>query len=54
MFKLGKDSAVVKAWVTLVMSEVYTIDQVPTIFGIKEAVEAVIAEMTKPNATPAQ
>lgn len=45
MFKLGKDSAVVKCWVTLVMAGTYTIEQVPTIFGIREAVESVLKEM---------
>ncbi|MDY2986307.1 MAG: CD1375 family protein [Peptoniphilus sp.] len=44
MFKLGKDSAVVKCWVTLVMAGTYTLEQVPTIFGIKSAVEEVLKE----------
>lgn len=45
MLKFDKNSIVVKAWVTMVMTGVYTIEQVPTIFGIKEAVEAVIKEL---------
>lgn len=45
MLKFDKNSIVVKAWVTMVMTGVYTIEQVPTIFGIREAVEAVIKEL---------
>lgn len=45
MLKFNKDSIVVKSWVTMVMAGVYTIEQVPTIFGIREAVEAVLKEL---------
>lgn len=45
MLKFDKNSIVVKAWVTMVMTGVYTIEQVPTIFGIREAVEAVLKEL---------
>lgn len=45
MLKFNKDSIVVKSWVTMVMAGVYAIEQVPTIFGIREAVEAVLKEL---------
>lgn len=45
MLKFDKDSIVVKAWVTMVMTGVYTLEQVPTIFGIKEAVEEVVKQL---------
>lgn len=45
MLKFNKDSIVVKSWVTMVMAGVYTIEQVPTIFGIREAVETVLKEL---------
>lgn len=45
MLKFDKNSIVVKSWVTMVMAGVYTIEQVPTIFGIREAVEAVLKEL---------
>lgn len=45
MLKFNKDSIVVKSWVTMVMAGVYTIEEVPTIFGIREAVEAVLKEL---------
>ena len=45
MLKFDRNSMVVKAWVTMVMSGVYNIEQVPNIFGIKESVEEVIKEL---------
>ncbi|URN40921.1 hypothetical protein [Peptoniphilus genitalis] len=47
MLKFTKNSGLTKVWVSLVMTGVYTIDQVPTFFGLKEAVQAVIDELTK-------
>ncbi len=45
MLKFDRNSMVVKAWVTMIMTGVYKIDQVPTLFGIREAVEEVIKEL---------
>lgn len=45
MLKFDKNSIVVKAWVTMVMTGVYALEQVPAIFGIKEAVEEVVKEL---------
>lgn len=45
MLKFNKDSIVVKSWVTMVMTGVYKIDQVPALFGIRAAVEEVIKEL---------
>lgn len=47
MLKFTKNSGLTKVWVSLVMTGVYTIDQVPTFFGLKDAVQAVIDELTK-------
>ena len=40
-----KDSAIVKVWVSLVLSEVYTLEQVPNLFNLKEVVAEVIKSM---------
>ena len=45
MFKLGKDSIVVQTWFSAVINNMVTIDKVPAIFGIKEAVEELLKEM---------
>ncbi|EFM24759.1 hypothetical protein HMPREF9225_1625 [Peptoniphilus duerdenii ATCC BAA-1640] len=45
MLKFDRNSMVVKAWVTMVMTGVYKIDQVPALFGIRAAVEEVIKEL---------
>lgn len=45
MLKFDRNSMVVKAWVTMIMTGVYKIEQVPTIFGIKAAVEEVVKEL---------
>lgn len=45
MLKFDRNSMVVKAWVTMVMTGVYKIDQAPALFGIREAVEEVIKEL---------
>jgi hypothetical protein len=37
-----KDSAIVKVWVSLVLSGVYTLEQVPALFNLKEVVAEVI------------
>ncbi len=41
-----KDSAIVKVWVSLVLSGVYTLEQVPALFNLKEVVAEVINEMS--------
>lgn len=41
-----KDSALVKVWVSLVLSGVYTLEQVPALFNLKEVVAEVINEMS--------
>lgn len=45
MFKLDKNSVVVKAWITMVMSGAYSLEDVPKIFGIYDAVKGVLVEM---------
>lgn len=39
-----KDSGLTKVWVGLIMMNVYTIEQVPRLFNLKEAVAEVIGE----------
>lgn len=41
-----KDSALVKAWVSLIMIGVYTIEQVPNLFNLKTIVAEVIGSTT--------
>ena len=41
-----KDSAIVKVWVSLVLSGVYTLEQVPALFNLKEVVAEAINEMS--------
>lgn len=43
----NKNSAVVKSWVTLVTSGVYSIDKVPNLFNLKEVVQEVLDELAK-------
>jgi hypothetical protein len=42
-----KDSAIVKVWVSLVLSGVYTLEQVPALFNLKEVVAEVINSMAQ-------
>jgi len=42
-----KDSAIVKVWVSLVLSGVYTLEQVPALFNLKEVVTEVVNSMTQ-------
>lgn len=37
-----KDSGLVKVWVSLVMAGLYTVDQVPKLFNLKEVVAEVV------------
>lgn len=37
-----KDSGLVKVWVSLVMAGLYTVDQVPKLFNLKEIVTEVV------------
>ncbi|SUB74368.1 hypothetical protein [Peptoniphilus indolicus] len=45
MLKFNRDSMIVKAWVTMIMAGVYRVEQVPTVFDIKAAVEEVLKEL---------
>lgn len=45
MLKFNKDSGLTKVWVSLVMSGVYTLEQVPTFFGLRDAVKEVLKEI---------
>ena len=38
-----KDSGLVKVWVSLIMVGTYTLDQVPTLFNLKEVVTEVVS-----------
>ncbi len=40
-----KDSAIVKSWVSLVMSGVYTREQVPNLFNLQAVVWGVLDEL---------
>lgn len=40
-FKFTKQSSVVKAWVALVLSEEYTLEDVPALFNLREVVAEV-------------
>ncbi len=42
-----KDSALVKIWVSLILSGTYTLDEVPKLFNLKEAVAEVINSMAQ-------
>ena len=42
-----KESAIVKVWVSLVLSGVYTLEQVPALFNLKEVVAEVINSMAQ-------
>lgn len=46
MFKLNKNSALVKVWVSLIMAGTYTIQQCPTFFNLRKSVEEVLKELT--------
>lgn len=42
-----KDSAIVKVWVSLVLSGVYTLEQVPALFNLREVVTEVVNSMAQ-------
>lgn len=42
-----KDSGLVKVWVSLVMDGVYTLEQVPELFNLKEVVTEVVQSLTQ-------
>jgi hypothetical protein len=39
-----KDSGLVKVWVSLVLAGVYTLDQVPALYNLKDVVTEVVNE----------
>lgn len=41
-----KDSALVKTWVSLVLSGAYTKEQVPKLFNLREVVDEVVDSLT--------
>lgn len=45
--KLGRNSIVVQTWFAAVLNGMYTVEQVPAIFGIREAVQALLDESTQ-------
>lgn len=47
--KFTKDSALTKIWVSLVLSGVYTVEQVPHLFGLYEAAKEVIDSLQEPQ-----
>lgn len=49
MFKLNKNSALVKVWVSLIMAGTYTIQQCPTFFNLRNSVEEVLKQLTEEN-----
>lgn len=52
MFKLNKNSALVKVWVSLITAGTYTIQQCPTFFNLRNSVEEVLKElMEEPKET---
>lgn len=51
MFKLNKNSALVKVWVSLIMAGTYTIQQCPTFFNLRNSVEEVLKELTENKET---
>lgn len=51
MFKLNKNSALVKVWVSLIMAGTYTIQQCPTFFNLRKSVEEVLKELTENKET---
>lgn len=48
MFTFTKDSGLVKVWVSLVLGGVYTKDQVPRLFNLKESVDCVLIDLKYP------
>lgn len=42
-----KNSGLVKVWVSLVLSGVYTLEQVPALFNLKEVVTEVVNKTTE-------
>lgn len=47
MLKVDKDSIVAQSWFAWVTSGKITIEQVPTMFGIREAVQAIFDDIEK-------
>ena len=41
---LTKNSGLVKVWVSLVLGGVYTLEQVPALFNLKEVVSEIVNE----------
>lgn len=44
--KFTKDSALVKTWVSLVVSGAYTKEQVPKLFNLRDVVSEVVDSLT--------
>ena len=47
MMVFTKSSSLVKVWVSLVLAGVYTLEQVPALFNLKEVVAEVINSMAQ-------
>lgn len=45
MFKFTEESVIVGSWVRLILADIKTYEEVPNIFGLKEAVLEVLASM---------
>lgn len=45
MMVFTKSSSLVKVWVSLVLAGVYTLEQVPALFNLKEVVAEVVNEI---------
>ena len=43
---ITKNSILVKTWVSLVVSGVFTVDQVPALFNLRTVVQEIINELT--------
>ncbi|MCD8369562.1 MAG: hypothetical protein LUC94_04370 [Clostridiales bacterium] len=41
----SKDSALVKTWVSLVVSGVFTVDQVPKLFNLRDVVSDIVSSL---------
>lgn len=40
-----KDSVLVKTWVSLVVSGVFTVDQVPALFNLRKEVQGIVSSL---------
>ncbi|HFU4358648.1 TPA: hypothetical protein ACGO9M_000450 [Streptococcus suis] len=47
--KFTKNMQIVKSWVALVVGGIYTYDQVPKLFNLREVVAEVLAEIEVEN-----